>query len=165
MGSQVGFWWNDEGLFPVEDLLTSDWRLVRKERRIADEHLKKNDATTPPVNCLVISSLSKHLGSDIVRCTDGWIGKFATPSVTKFLIKNRFKLIELYWKLAGVDIMYLRLTNLSMLAKPKVGKFDVSVLIEKNVIRFKVSMDVIHFVDSLNCQDCLRYVKATFFFR
>jgi hypothetical protein len=57
-----------------------------------------------------------------------------------------------------------RLADLGMLAKAEVGKLDMAVLIEKDVIRFQVSMDVVNLVNSFDRKNRLSDVEAGFVF-
>jgi hypothetical protein len=51
-----------------------------------------------------------------------------------------------------------------MLAKAEVGKLDMAILIEQDVIRFQVSMDVVNLVDSFDRKNRLSDVKAALVF-
>ena len=50
----------------MHDLLARDARLVREERRVADEHLEEDAANGPPVDSLIVAVLSEHLRSNII---------------------------------------------------------------------------------------------------
>ena len=67
---EVGVGGDVEGLLPVDDFLAGGLRVVREEGGVADDHLEKDDADAPPVDCLGVALLREHLGRDVVRGAD-----------------------------------------------------------------------------------------------
>jgi hypothetical protein len=49
-------------------LVRTNHAILRKKRRIADEHFVQKDAQSPPVHSLAVALVENNLGSKILRC-------------------------------------------------------------------------------------------------
>ena len=52
-----------------------------------------------------------------------------------------------------------------MFAKSEVSQFDVPMLVEENIIRFQISVNVVHFVHGFDGKDGLGNIESTFLLR
>jgi len=62
-------------------------------------------------------------------------------------------------------MIHPRRTDLCVLAKTEIRQLHMAMLVEEDIVGFEIAMYVIHLVHSLDRQDSLSDVEATFFFR
>ena len=148
----------------MHNFLAGNGRLIREERWISNEHFKKNAANRPPINCLIITLLSKNFRSNVVGCSNCRKSKLPSSLVSKFFIECWFQLVKIKWKLLCIDFSHSRRSNLSMLTKAKISQFYMTVTVDQNIVGFQVPMNEVDLMDRLDGQDGLSNVKSTGFF-
>ena len=74
----------------MKDLLASDGWIVREERRVPYQHLKQDSTDRPPVDGLVVATLSEDLGGNVVGGADSGVGELARAFVVDSSVEQVF---------------------------------------------------------------------------
>ena len=127
----------------MENFLTSDAGLIRKEGWVANEHLKENGTNTPPIDCLCVARLAEHLWRDIVRRANCRVGQLSgsfifNPLVVKIAIHIIWVTIIDISKVVPsyilMDSLLISWSNLNMLAKTEIAQLHVTVTSYQQII-------------------------------
>lgn len=146
-----------------KNLLTCGWGIVGIEGRITDQHFKHYNSDTPPIYRVIIALLSKYFWSYVIW--GSYSRKGQLPSLVgmfSFLLGS-----NIYNQIVLVHLNILNIENLEywMLAESKIRQFQMSFIIEENIVRFKIPMNKVHAMYWIDRQNKLSHVKFSFLLR
>jgi hypothetical protein len=117
-------------------------------------HLEKNHSNRPPINSKIISFVIENFRGNIIGSSNS--GKQLFSSFGNILIFIFFFIFSI--RIQNSSLIFKRTTQ------TKVRDFQVSLFINKNIIRLKISMNNVLRVNILDTLNNLSYVELGFLF-
>mmetsp|Transcript_2659 Transcript_2659/g.8068 ORF Transcript_2659/g.8068 Transcript_2659/m.8068 type:complete len:421 (-) Transcript_2659:254-1516(-) len=171
--------WRELGLLrypkvvlPVDNLLARGHGVLRVEGRVAHHHLEHDGAHAPPVALQAVTLLQQDLRRDVVRGSHRAVRQLPSallphlnPLPSHKPRRRGVHALALQIALRGAlgnsrhFVQVLRGGLLDGLAQAKVGELHVAKLVQEQVVRLDVPVDVAPLVDALQGQHCLRDVE------
>mmetsp|Transcript_219 Transcript_219/g.855 ORF Transcript_219/g.855 Transcript_219/m.855 type:complete len:421 (-) Transcript_219:283-1545(-) len=171
--------WRELGLLrypkvvlPVDNLLARGHGVLRVEGRVAHHHLEHDGAHAPPVALQAVTLLQQDLRRDVVRGSHRAVRQLPSallphlnPLPSHKPRRRGVHALALQIALRGAlgnsrhFVQVLRGGLLDGLAQAKVGELHVAKLVQEQVVRLDVPVDVAPLVDALQGQHCLRNVE------
>lgn len=132
--------------------------------RISHQHFVKDDSDGPPVHSFSIANLPQHLRRNIIWSAYSTVSQLTISLMSSFDFWQIFQIALRFWDKEFWLFLFsvFNASDVCLLAQSKIAKLDMASIVDQDVVRLQVSVDVTHLMNRLDCQDLCWYFLLPF---